>query len=358
MTTKCPPQQQKIWILSDGRMGMRAQCLGLGQALTDHLDLKYPIYDLKISLPRLLAWLPPFWLHKIFWISGGMPLTRFMSFISLLSEHAQKPTHYPDIVISCGRRTIVPTLLLAHAAKKQGHACRTIYLQDPRYGYTDFDLILPPEHDVARNPSLQAKNVIPTKGAIHRINDTVLAQAKETFSTMFKHVQSGPNIALLLGGPNKGYRFPDNLATQWGHMLGKYAHDNEARLLMTASRRTPQSAFLALTTACQAQAKNSYIWDNISPNPYLGMLAWADAIILTNDSINMISEACATGKPVFMLSLEGHYPKFEIFYQNLSQLGLITPITETLPIPQNWGVAKTLNEPQRIAPLIVSYLQA
>lgn len=355
MAIKCPIQQKKIWIISDGRMGMRAQCLGLVQALARLSPLTQPVYDLKITLPTRWSWLPPLGQEIYLKLSGGMNLSRFLGFCQLLSDHTDFPNDLPDVIICCGRRTIAPVLALADHAQKQGHPLKTIYLQDPRYGYHKFDLILAPEHDVAIKAVLQnQKHILPTKGAIHRIDAPALAQAKQDFADQFSpnHTNpnhSGPNLAVLLGGPNKGYHFPPELAKEWGQMLGDYARHHNGRLLVTASRRTPDDSQHAFQQACCAISPNTYIWDTQSPNPYLGLLAWADAIILTNDSVNMISEACATDKPVFMLSLKGDYPKFDLFHQQLIDQNRLIPIRNKIPAPDNWPTVTPLHEPERIA---------
>lgn len=359
MAIKCPIQQKKIWIISDGRMGMRAQCLGLVQALARISPLTQPIYDLKITLPAHWAWLPPREQKILLQLSGGMTLTRFLNSCLILSDQTDFPADLPDLIICCGRRTIAPVLSLADEAQKKGHSLKTIYLQDPRYGYDQFDLILAPEHDVAVKPALQNQaHILPTKGAIHRIDAPALTQAKQDFAPLFASKPMGPNLTVLLGGPNKGYQFPPDLAAKWGDLLGEYARHHKGRLLITASRRTPSDSQQAFQQACLAKAPESYLWDEKSPNPYLGLLAWADAIILTNDSVNMISEACATDKPVFMLSLKGDYPKFDLFHQQLIDQKRLIPITSDIPAPDVWPDVIPLHEPERIAQQVQDLLSA
>ena len=41
-----------------------------------------------------------------------------------------------------------------------------------------------------------------------------------------------------------------------------------------------------------------WVWDFTGENPYFGILALADMLVVTQDSVSMISEAAATAVPV------------------------------------------------------------
>lgn len=64
------------------------------------------------------------------------------------------------------------------------------------------------------------------------------------------------------------------------------------------------------------------IWDETGENPYFAFLAAADAILVTEDSTNLSTDAAATGKPVFRLSLPGHSAKLARFHAALERRGL------------------------------------
>jgi len=46
---------------------------------------------------------------------------------------------------------------------------------------------------------------------------------------------------------------------------------------------------------------------------------------VTNDSVNMVSEAAATGKPVHIFDLEGHSAKFDLFHKAMRDAGATRP---------------------------------
>jgi uncharacterized protein len=94
-------------------------------------------------------------------------------------------------------------------------------------------------------------------------------------------------------------------------------------LMMTFSRRTPDDARALL--AARLRDLPGMIWDGEGPNPYFAFLAAADYILVTEDSTNMAAEAASTGKPVFILKLDGESPKFRLFHQDLERHGAARP---------------------------------
>lgn len=100
----------------------------------------------------------------------------------------------------------------------------------------------------------------------------------------------------------------------------------------------------------------------IDPNPHMGHLAWADAFLITADSVSMLSEACSTGyvwymkgvklmslwldyssewkfiwcyffhffccrKPVYVIGAERCTWKFAYFQKSLQERGVVRPFT-------------------------------
>ena len=99
--------------------------------------------------------------------------------------------------------------------------------------------------------------------------------------------------------------------------------------MITASRRTGEENMAVLRDILKGR-DNLYFWDGRGDNPYFGMLAWADTILVTADSASMLSEAVSTGKPVYMIPLEGGTKRFDIFHKNLLEKGCIREFNGTL----------------------------
>src|SRR3546814_14692136 len=67
-------------------------------------------------------------------------------------------------------------------------------------------------------------------------------------------------------------------------------------------RRPPRSTRTDTLFPYTTLFRSGLAWrdDGDGPNPYPGLLAWADRIVCSADSVNMVSEACATRAPVFV----------------------------------------------------------
>ena len=96
-------------------------------------------------------------------------------------------------------------------------------------------------------------------------------------------------------------------------------------IAITPSRRTEPEIVAQLRA--RLIGRNAYIWDGTGDNPYFGLLGAADAILVTADSVSMISEAAATGKPVHIVDLDGGSAKFDRFHRAMRDAGIARPFT-------------------------------
>jgi mitochondrial fission protein ELM1 len=115
---------------------------------------------------------------------------------------------------------------------------------------------------------------------------------------------------------------------------------------ITPSRRT--SPELIQTLRDSLKGFSYEIWDGTGENPYPAYLGLADQIIVTQDSIAMASEACFTGKPVYIWEANHSSPKFREFHQDLYDQGYAKPFQ--WPFPQ-WE-PKKLDEMARVVTFI------
>ena len=67
----------------------------------------------------------------------------------------------------------------------------------------------------------------------------------------------------------------------------------------------------------------AWLWDGSGDNPYFGLLALADAIVVTADSVSMISEAVATAAPVLVAALPGRSRRQAAFLRALIDDGRV-----------------------------------
>jgi mitochondrial fission protein ELM1 len=287
---------QKIWIVTDGAVGFEAQAIAVAEAVRlpfvlKRVRIKGPLRLLPV---RLQVYLSP----RI--------LLRFVG----SDEPLRQP--WPQVIISVGRRSVPIALAL-----KQVSGAFTVNIQDPKVPAQWFDLVAAPTHD-----EFNAPNVITTFGAVHRITANKLAEAAKKFATKFDFLPH-PRFAVLLGGDSKGFRFSPAEAAAFGTLVAKLAREHRGSLLITSSRRTRPQSLSAFANAIVGVPH--ILWSGTGENPYMAMLAWADFIIVTNDSVNMVTEAAGTGKPIYVKFLPGKSKRNSQFHEQMRNAGATRP---------------------------------
>ncbi|MDH7798613.1 MULTISPECIES: mitochondrial fission ELM1 family protein [unclassified Beijerinckia] len=215
-----------------------------------------------------------------------------------------------DIAIACGRVTVP---YLRAIKRRSGGRTLTVFLQDPRAWRGTFDLIWVPEHD-----KLRGANVMTTAVSPHSVSPGILSYGRATPDPRLAPLPT-PRVAMVLGGDSGAHRFEANDIAALAEIAGEIAASG-AGLMVTASRRTPAALTAAIRAAVGAavgDGENIFIWDGTGENPYRAMLALADSIIVTGDSVNMCGEACATGVPVHIYEPTGGSPKITRFIDGL-----------------------------------------
>jgi len=233
---------------------------------------------------------------------------------------------WPQLVIGCGRNAAMPALAIRRASG--GHTV-AVQIQDPGVG--EFDLSVVPEHDGLRGP-----RVIVTCGAVHRVTASLLAAERRRFPALA--AMSRPILSVLIGGTNKAYRLTLRHMREIADVVGEILRNRGGSALVTPSRRTG-AAGIALLRA-RLNGLPAVIWDGAGENPYFAFLALADAFLVTADSVSMISEAAATGKPVHVLGLNGGNAKFVRFHAVMQAAGVTRPFAGEIeswsyPIPDD-----------------------
>jgi mitochondrial fission protein ELM1 len=280
-------------VLTEGAAGMANQCL----AVTDALGVE-PL--IKRAAPAGL------WAHLPAWFALP-PLDA----LGAGSNRLDPP--FPDLLIACGRKSIGLALAIRRASRGRSF---TVYVQDPRLRPTRFDLVIAPRHDAVRGD-----NVVLTRGAPSRVTAARLDEAKVRFGALLSSLPR-PLVAVLLGGRTRHHPFAAAEARALGERLAALARAEGAGLAVTASRRTPPESLAALRVALGDTPH--YLYDGTGENPYFGLLALADAIVVTADSVNMISDAASTGRPVLVVRIEGRLsPRFTRFLGALEADGVI-----------------------------------
>lgn len=261
------PQRTQAWTLSDGHAGNVRQA----QALASALGLQCADWTLRARAPW--RWSAPRRLP-------GARLAFGAAFASALDDA-------PPLVIGCGRQAALATRLARE------HGARAVQILDPRIDTRHWNLVIAPEHD-----DLRGSNVVSLRGSLHPVDDLWLAAARQRFPDFARLPQ--PRTAVLLGGPSSHASFDDAWFDGVLQGLAAQLIDDGGSVLATASRRTPTMVRTRLRERLGAYPGTIWCGDRDGPNPYAGLLGWADRIVCTADSVNMLSEAAATNVPVFV----------------------------------------------------------
>ena len=286
-----------IWALSDGRAGNVRQATALATALS-------PGGRELVLAPRApWRWFAP----------RRMP-DAARAFGADFATLCATP---PALAIGCGRQAALATRLLG--------ACgtRTVQILDPRVDPRHWDLVVVPGHD-----ALRGDNVVTLLGSLHPVDDAWLGQARARFASL--EMLPRPRTAVLLGGSSAHVRFDRMAFEVLAAKLEAVLARDGGSVLATASRRTSRELRDALRHRYVETPGLTWLGPEDGANPYPGVLAWADRIVCSPDSVNMISEACATHAPVFVFDPARVRGRPRQFLDALAARGRIRAMDATL----------------------------
>ena len=273
-----PLMPQNACILSEPYAGLQSQALGLAEAA----GLSPAIVELHPRKPW--SWFPA--------ASWPAPLRG----VGLTEAPA-------DLLFTAGGTAGA----VGAALRRQG--ARVVQVQNPRMSLQKFDLVVANRHD-----GLSGPNVIVTRTALHRATPARLAAAALVWGPRLAHLPR-PLVAVLVGGSNGRLRLEAAEGAALAVRLAEMMKRDKPGVALTPSRRTAPEVRSALQNALVPLG--AWIWDMEGENPYFGLLALADVIVATSDSISMVSEAAATPAPVMLAELPGRSRRIGLFLRGL-----------------------------------------
>ncbi len=302
-----------IWVLDDPRAGIATQAIGIAE----RLGVTFRRIPLRWNWKAHVAGLAP--AGSLMGIAGSeLRPGALPTGLDVSAEDA------PSLVISAGRRSAPVALWL-----RARYGCKLVHCMSPGIGglfrHNQFDLLVIPAHD---RPA-HAPNVIPILGAAHRVSPLSLAQAELAWRERLAHLPH-PRIALLVGGPVRRVGMQPSAAHDLGRAVAQIAVGLRGSVLATTSRRTGDEASEALAAGLGPAMHVLYRWGEPDENPYMGFLATADAVVVTADSVSMISEACATEAAVYVALPEQAGRRHRAFIESLVQAGQVRPFVHSL----------------------------
>ena len=302
----------KALLLTEGYHGMISQVEGLAKALNTEFHHKI------VRLSWLWNYIPPRLTPK--------------SEIILKDKKYISESEKCDLVISCGRKSVIPSTLI----KKKNNNIFTIHIQDPKVNFNNFDLIVAPQHD-----GITGDNIITSKGSIHYLT---LEEINKSRFYLEKNTERNKDIiTLILGGPNKYYNYSEENIKNILYRINDYIDKYNLQLIVISSNRTPKKIINTIKNI----RSNYLIIDKVDKQAYLSSLSLSKYIVVTCDSTSMISEAALTGKPIYvaMIPATKNDYRFKKFRDLFKELNIIRELGDSLEI---WDYEK-LDETNRIA---------
>ena len=300
----------KALLLTEGLHGMISQTEGLAKALN------FDYIHEKIELNSFWKLIP----------TSFTPIKKFV-FKNQIEQDF-------DAIISCGRKSIIPSLFLKKKSKKK---IINIHIQNPKISLKHFDFVVCPEHD-----NLEGPNVLRTKGAIHYLTLEEINNSKDYL--LNKLERDKDVITLILGGPNKYYNYSDENMISIFSRINRMLKEHNLQLVVIPSNRTPKKT---IELSKEYFTDNRTVIDVVDKSAYLSSLAISKYLVVTCDSTSMISEAALTGKPVYVAMIPAlrNDKRFQRFRSLFEKLNIIKMLENKL---ETWNYEK-LNEADRIA---------
>lgn len=323
-------QQRKpinVWVLADNRPGNVNQCLGVAEALGFPYIIKNIVYNAYVMLPNLV---------------------RGASLLGVDVQHSDSLSkELPDLVIAAGRR-LAP--VAQYIKRKSGNRTKLVQLMDPGAPRGGFDLIVVPRHD---NASF-SQSSMEILGAPNAVSPKDLEIPKKEWESEFAPLPS-LRVGVLIGGNASGKPFSQADAKHLSNKVQELLLEHGGgSLLVSTSRRTSDEATSYLQNAFTFP-HYFYAWEPEGKNPYKGILAHSDILVVTGDSISMCSECCSTGKPVYIVADRSSVPaKHYRFIESLFEAGCAKLLENSL---ESWSYTP-LNEAQKIADRIRTFVLA
>jgi len=302
----------KALLLTEGMHGMISQVEGMAKALNAEYNHKI----VRLNFPWNL--IPP----------KFSPISE----IVLKDKMSINENENFDLIISCGRKSIIPSILI----KKKNPKIFTIHVQNPKVSFKNFDAIIAPEHD-----GLEGDNIYSSKGAVHYITESEINKAKPY---LYNKIKSEKVVSLILGGPNKYYKFEKDQLIKIFNLIKSEFVSKGYKIIVIPSMRTPIES---IKLSAKEMGSYGYVVNKVDKQAYLSAYGLADYVVVTCDSISMISEAATSGKPIFVAHMKekkNNY-RFKRFFKLFKTMGIIRDLGEKI---ENWTYQRH-NEAERIA---------
>lgn len=312
---RSPP---KVWVIDTPLAGEMSARLGVAE------KLGYPYEIVRIPLM-------PGCEEKVRHGLRPQPGEKFDDTIGYLKQRfGERLQHadWPDIVITS---SFHHTQIATDIKRLSQGKVFTVNIHMPRQDYHQFDLITVPENIPA--PTLP--NIVRVNGIPHKVTPEKLEEGRRAWGDQLSGMKK-PLFAVLVGGDTKEHAFTVEQGHEFGKMIHHMVKEQGGALVISNSRRTSDKTMRAILTEITDIPTYFYDYKNQTDNPYYGLLALADTIIVTGDSMTMCCEATAAGKPVYIYAPhERTNEECRHLHEKLYALDQAKPLTGTF---ESWDI--------------------
>ena len=323
--------QSRVLIIDDGRTGHLRQSQALARNLREVLKKKDISVDENIIS---LQWRGP-WAVRFF--SFYVFLAQYLSFLKredclkmfLLDSSFHEVMKYKaDFVVSCGSQAAGVNFILS-----QNHLAKSISILTPGLLSKEcFDVVVLPEHDKPKTHFRRARLITP-KVSPNLINAVYLKEQGEGLMRHYSHLKGNvrTKFGVLIGGDTKGVKFNEDQIRELIKQIKDAAVHYNADILLTTSRRTSAAIEQIIVKELKNFERCSLCiianQRNI-PEAVGGILGLSDLVIVSGESISMVSEALSSAKRTIVFSPHGKYgdkarDKYEDFVLKLNEQGYL-----------------------------------
>lgn len=311
--------KKRVLVISDGKAGHLRQAEGAAQAIKDYFNSKGEEISLNICE---ISFEKSNFNRFIFSLCVNLSTRGMYQLMHWCLKEFLKKEQYDllmresaDIVISSG--AAVSCINYAVSCLYQA---KSVLIMRPSFiKASKFDLLIIPKHDLPR----KRKNTVITQGSLNLISEDYLLRNLKDLSRECS-LSKDPGrlrIGVLIGGESKGFHYSREIVQRLIQQLKDFAQSHNAYLLITTSRRTPPETERAFEEALKGFEKcELLVIANKKNFPFTvgGILGLSQLVVVSPESISMISEAASSGKYIVVFKADSLGRRHNIFLKELA----------------------------------------
>ncbi len=322
-------KEKNILILNDGKPGHLRQSQTIAKIAKDYLEeqgINVRTDDVQVkfksNLARLALKLSSCLSGKYYCQGCLWCLQKFLTDETYRSLSSKKP----DIIISCGSSLSPVNFVLSGE-----NLAKSILIMRPSVLSTKrFDLVIIPKHD---NPP-KVENILITEGALNSIDADYIKSESEKLiqSPLLRSPLSEVCLGLLLGGDAKRFSLSAEAVSEVIRQIKSASLKLDADILVTTSRRTSRELEKIVKKEFQNYPRCKVMIlanEKNIPEALGGILGLSKVVVISPESISMISEAVNSQKYVLVFKhpkLSRKHKAFLEYFAENKYIYLIEPL--------------------------------